>query len=137
MKRSLALVLPLVAAACTGDPLVFQEEEYQTAIGGTEQYLGGGCAPLGEGSEVSTGTAGGTSAKDGFAYTITATGQDRGVRVLVSDENGAKLVTRSYDEMFLLSEKRDEISVELRAGVLRLVVWGGLECEPVKEPDVD
>ena len=97
------------------------------------RYVGGGCFRLSEGSSSGSGVGGGAAP----TYSIVHEGLDGGVLVTVSGANGETLAQRGFSEDFLYSDAVDELAVELDGGSLRLLHWGGDECDPIRDPDVE
>ena len=137
------LGLLFVLPACSDGPYL-QTEEYVTKAGQAEDYMGGGCVAVQEGNGMGGGTApipiegeGGESGEEqplvpGYSFSYEGTGNS--VHFTVSDGYGAVLVERDYDSDFLLSGKKDEISVDVTGGSMRFIHWGGAKCQEPRSP---
>lgn len=131
------LVVPLMLApslAGCGEEHVIQWREKVVDSEG-ERTLGAACATLGEGHQVGSGSGvapGGESETPSRpSYQLQWDGLADGVKLSVFDVHGELVEEHQFDEPFLDSGEREEITPALPGGGLLLTVWGGERCDPV------
>jgi len=118
----------LLSSACS-NPVYLMHEEYLLE-NAEEHYIGGSCQEVSDGLTSGTGVGG-----EGPNYALTMVGSDDSVTVVVTGQSGDTLEERTYDRHFLSSGDSDSFVVR-HDGVefLRLKLWGGLTCEPPRDP---
>jgi len=92
---------------------------------GAESRIGGGCQPLERGGSASAGAG----TRDGKAwYEYTVTGQDDGVRIILSG-NGKNL-DAAFTKKQLESPERRTVELQLNDSTkVRLAIWGVTSCK--------
>lgn len=124
-------------SGCSEGPFLHWEEYVTNAHG--ERFLGAACFQVSEGASTGGGVgpgAGGQGAEQFLpGYALEHVGVENGVDVAVKNPAGEVLVTRHYANDFLAARGIDEVTAELDGGSVRIVYWGGRQCDQLRVPD--
>jgi hypothetical protein len=132
------LLAPLLAGC--GEEHVIQWREHVTYAEG-ERAVGASCAKLGYGDQISSGTGAAPvtigEAPPTPSYQLQWDGVAEGIKLTVLDVYGELVEEHQFDEVFLDSGEREEITPAIPGGGLRLTVWGGESCDAIDSSEFE